>query len=119
MAKYLRKPATPVQNVASGNQTYSISLAMNADPRTRKNRTTSDHHCRENFMSPRYSEDTTSRLHSAANNRECESPRCPSKSPYSIPNAKPTTSASGRMDEATANVQKRQSRFRWDKVLAS
>src|SRR6266516_7918154 len=105
------------------NDTHNPPLVMASsrpcETVTRKNRLTNDHHCRENFMSPRYSDDTTSRLHSAANSRECESPRCPSKSPYSIPNAKPTTSASGRMDEATANVQKRQSRFRWDKVLAS
>src|SRR2546425_2577642 len=96
-----------------------MASRMPCDTVTRKNRLTSDHQCRENFMSLLYSHDTTSRLHTAANNKECENPRCPSKSPYSIPSAKPTTSASGRMDDATANVQKRQSRFRRDKVLHS
>src|SRR5437879_8476803 len=80
---------------ATPNPPLVRASSMPCDTVTRKNRPTRDHQCRENFMSLLYSHDTTSRLHSAANNKECESPRCPSKSPYSIRNAKPTTSASG------------------------
>src|SRR6266513_1933871 len=46
-----------------------------------KNSPSSLHHCSEHLATALNSQNTTSRLHSAANNREWDSPRCPSKPP--------------------------------------
>jgi len=46
-------------------------------------------------------------LTAAANSSECVMPRCPQRSPYRIPKAKPMTSTSGSMEHRTATSHHR------------
>src|SRR6266404_6149875 len=68
------KKATPKPPLVIASSTLCEAVAM-------KNRPSNVHHSLEPFVNRRYSHNTTVRLHTAANESECDSPRCPSKSP--------------------------------------
>src|SRR5205823_9601327 len=68
------KNATPNPPLVIASSTPCEAVDM-------KNKPNSVHHPLEPFFTCRYSHNTTTRLHAAANKSECDSPRCPSKSP--------------------------------------
>src|SRR6266700_2961001 len=68
------KKATPKPPLVIASSTPCEAVAA-------KNRPSNVHHALEPFVTCRYSHKTTVRLQAAANKSECDSPRCPSKSP--------------------------------------
>jgi hypothetical protein len=70
-----------------------------------KKKSQSRHHGLENLGNSLKPANKTKRLKSNAKKREWERPRCPKISPYRQPKKKESTSTSGKMEQATENIQ--------------